>query len=210
MRSNATVATAVILASCLAQGGALAGTQSAQSGKADPGTPSAQSAATGQSAGTDPMASCPMHAEHMRAKADSAHHDAVDARGDAAMGFSHAKTTHHFRLYADGGAIDVSANDAADAESRDQIRGHLALIARAFSEGHFDTPMAVHDRVPPGVPAMERLKANITYVYEETDRGGRVRIAALGAEALGAVHDFLRFQIEDHRTGDPLEVQPER
>lgn len=27
-------------------------------------------------------------------------------------------------------------------------------------------------------------------------------------EALAAVHEFPRFQIEDHRTGDPTEVKP--
>jgi len=41
----------------------------------------------------------------------TAHHDAVNQHGDQVMGFSHEKTTHHFRLYADGGAIEVTAND---------------------------------------------------------------------------------------------------
>jgi hypothetical protein len=26
--------------------------------------------------------------------------------------------------------------------------------------------------------------------------------------ALAAIHDFLRFQINDHRTGDPLTIEP--
>jgi hypothetical protein len=30
------------------------------------------------------------------------------------MGFSHDKTTHHFRLYPDGGAIEVTADDPND------------------------------------------------------------------------------------------------
>jgi len=29
------------------------------------------------------------------------------------MGFSHEKTTHHFQLYKDGGAIQVTVNDPA-------------------------------------------------------------------------------------------------
>jgi hypothetical protein len=155
----------------------------------------------------DQMLSCPMHAQHMHEQSGtSAHLDAVNARGDEAMGFSHARTTHHFRLYPDGGAIDVSANGASDLDSRDRIRVHLRSIAAAFSEGRFDTPMAVHDRIPPGVPAMERLKADISYTYEETELGARVRITTNNPEALGAVHEFLRFQIEDHQTGDPTDV----
>ena len=54
---------------------------------------------------------------------------------------------------------------------------------------------------------MARLKDRITYRYEETPAGGRVRIVTGNAEALAAVHAFLRFQIEDHQTGDSAVVQ---
>jgi len=43
----------------------------------------------------------------------------VNMHGDEQMGFSHEKTTHHFELNYDGGAIDVRANDVRDTESRD-------------------------------------------------------------------------------------------
>lgn len=155
----------------------------------------------------DPMSSCPMHAAHMREQDEHREHrDAVDANGDRAMGFSHEKTTHHFRNLSDGGAIEVSANDPADAESRDRIRTHLRAIAKAFTGGRFDTPSAVHGRVPPGVPTMERHKADIEYAYEQTELGALVRITTRNADALDAVHDFLRFQIADHETGDPIEI----
>jgi hypothetical protein len=130
----------------------------------------------------------------------------VQQRGDHVMGFSHEKTTHHFRLYSNGGAIEVEANDPSDLASRDQIREHLAHIAHLFAEGDFQSPMLVHDRVPPGVPTLERLKSSVTYKFEENGRGGRIRITTGSAEALTAVHEFLRFQIADHQTGDPLEI----
>ena len=75
------------------------------------------------------------------------------------MGFSHAKTTHHFLLKPDGGVIQVEANEANDAASRDRIRRHLKHIAKKFSEGDFAAPMLIHAQTPPGVPAMRRLKA---------------------------------------------------
>jgi hypothetical protein len=134
------------------------------------------------------------------------HHAKVDDRGDHVMGFDHTKTSHHFLLSRSGGSIEVSANDPDDAASRDAIRGHLAHIARMFSEGDFEAPMLIHDRVPPGVPTMKRKKAMIDWSYEETATGGRVRITTKDAEALAAIHEFLRFQIEDHRTGDPTEI----
>ena len=131
-----------------------------------------------------------------------AHLAGVNARGEAAMGFSQTETAHHFRLTRDGGLIQVEARDPADAANRDRIRQHLARVARMFAAGDFDTPLLVHARTPPGAAAMSRLKAEIVYAYEETERGGRVRITAKSAEALAAVHEFLRFQIEDHQTGD--------
>lgn len=141
-------------------------------------------------------ASCPNHAVHVDARGDSAH----------GMGFSHEKTRHTFRLFADGGAIEVRADDAADAESIGQIRDHLRTIARSFAAGDFSRPAYIHDRLPDGADVMKERRASIDYRYEEIERGGRVRIATRDAAALAAVHRFLRFQIDEHRTGDSKEV----
>ena len=132
------------------------------------------------------------------------HHDDVNRQGDHEMGFSHEKTTHHFRLAKDGGAIEVTANDPNDTESRDQIRQHLTHIAMMFSAGNFNAPMLIHDQTPPGVSVMKRLKSQIKYEFETIESGGRVRINSSNREAIDAVHEFLRFQITDHQTGDPL------
>jgi hypothetical protein len=128
---------------------------------------------------------------------------------DHVMGFSHEKTTHHFLLDPNGGTIQVEANDAKDTESRDQIQSHLPHIAKMFAAGDFEAPMLVHGKTPPGVPALQRLKAEVTYKYEKTERGGRVRISTKNAEARDAVYEFLRFQISDHKTGDSTEVNRE-
>ena len=125
-------------------------------------------------------------------------------RADKGMGFDQAKTTHHFLLKPDGGVISVEANEAKDTESRDQIRMHLAHIAKAFAEGDFDIPMLVHDQTPPVVPVMKSRKDHISYRFEETENGGRVVIASSDAEALTAIHEFLIFQIREHQTGDSL------
>lgn len=133
----------------------------------------------------------------------------VNEQGDKAMGFSHEKTTHHFRLFADGGAIEVTANNANDAESRDQIRKHLGHIAQMFSGGNFDAPMLTHGKVPPGVPVLQKMKTEVSYTFAEIENGGRVRIKTNNPEALTAVHEFMRFQISDHQTGDSTEITKE-
>lgn len=154
---------------------------------------------------------CPMLlGDKSPATSDTSGHDAhlaaINTRGEKAMGFLQSETTHHFILKPDGGVIQVEINDPKDAENRDRIRQHLAHIARMFAAGDFDTPMLVHERVPPGVPVMRRLKSEIRYVYEETGGGARVRIKTKSAAALAAIQEFLRFQITDHQTGDSLEV----
>jgi hypothetical protein len=139
------------------------------------------------------------------------HHDkrleGVNERGDHAMGFSHEKATHHFQLTVEGGSIEVTANDPKDATSLTQIRTHLAHIAKLFKAGDFSMPMFTHGEHPPGVSVMTRLKEEITYTLEPIERGGRVRIRTSTPEALEGVHDFLRYQIKDHKTGDSLEVK---
>jgi hypothetical protein len=135
------------------------------------------------------------------------HAAGVDRRGDEGMGFSHQTTAHHFTLTGDGGVISAEALDPADTSTRDSIRVHFAHIALAFSTGDFDLPMFIHDRMPPGGDTMKRLSAKISYRTEDTPRGARLVIKTGNAEALAAIHDFLRFQIADHRTGDSPEIQ---
>lgn len=135
------------------------------------------------------------------------HHCQMMKHGEMAMGFSQVKTTHHFQLTASGGVIEVQANDSSDMTTRDQIRQHLQGISKAFGQGDFSSPMMTHEKIPPGVPDMQRLKGDLSYRYVETDRGGKVLINAANPKALKAVHDFLRFQIEEHQTGDAEAVQ---
>ncbi len=104
------------------------------------------------------------HEQH-KAAPDDRRHQGVGERGDQVMGFSHEKTTHHFRLYADGGAIEAQANDAQDTASR--------------------------------------ARGTIQYHVENGERGARLRITT---KALQAVHQFLRFQIAAHQTGDATEI----
>jgi hypothetical protein len=131
----------------------------------------------------------------------------VKKHGAEAMGFDQDRTTHHFRLYKDGGAVEVQANDPADTASIGQIRDHLREQAKKFAAGDFGAPQRTHGQVPPGVETMNRLRSKIQYEFRATESGGRLRITTTDTQALAAVHDFLRFQIEDHATGDKTSVE---
>lgn len=149
---------------------------------------------------------CPLAAGSAAARGHE-HAGDVARRGDEGMGFSQQRSTHHFRLSSDGGSIEVTANDPADAASRDQIRAHMTHIRKMFAGGDFSIPMFVHDTTPPGVSTMKRRAAAIRYVDEEIAGGARVRISTSDSDARDAIHDFLRFQIQEHGTGDPAAVR---
>ena len=148
----------------------------------------------------DAMKDCPMRDQH------KTHHARVESNGDQAMGFPHDKTTHHFRMAKDGAAIEVTVNEATDKANLEAIRSHLSQVAAMFGNGDFSTPMFVHGGVPPGVTTMKLMKETIRYSYEEMASGGRVRLQSNDAIAIAAIHDFIRFQITEHQTGDGLEV----
>jgi len=147
------------------------------------------------------------HEEHLAQMKKEAE---MKARGAAAMGFDQDTTTHHFRLFADGGAIEVSVNQAGDTAGLSQVRGHLREITGEFARGDFAKPLATHAEMPPGADVMTARKATLTFAYEDLPLGGRVRIVTTDATTLAAVHDFLRYQIREHATGDPLVVSPGR
>lgn len=131
--------------------------------------------------------------------------EAVDRRHDDTTGVPHEGSVHHFRVAPDGGEIRLEATDAGDTGTRDRIRVHLREVADAFAAGDFSMPHRIHAEDPPGVGAMRERRGHIRYTFSPTPAGGRVTIVTGDAEALRAVHAFLRYQIADHGTGDPVE-----
>jgi len=101
----------------------------------------------------------------------------------------------------------VTTNDASDRATREQIQAHLEEIAASFAGGDFEKPLMTHGEMPPGLSDMQRYKADIKYTFERTDTGWLVRIATSNHQALKAVHEFLRYQIREHATGDPVTVR---
>ena|SRR5215475_12618608 len=147
------------------------------------------------------------HTQGTPSEQEHAKHEAMKKRGNQGMGFAQDATTHHFLLHKDGGAIRVTASSPGDKTSVEEIRMHLQHIRRSFQAGEFDIPMFVHDQTPPGAPKMKKLKDRIRYRYEALANGGQVAINSSDAEAVKAIHEFLKFQITEHKTGDALEVK---
>ena len=125
------------------------------------------------------------------------------------MGFDQDKTVHHFHLYTDGGSIEVATKETKG--TKEQVRMHLSHIATMFGEGTFDAPMLVHGtKDVPGVAVLSARRDALSYRYIETRDGGRVDITTTDAAALAALHGFLRYQIREHKTGDPVTIAARR
>ena len=109
--------------------------------------------------------------------------------------------------------LDVPGRDpdlAAAREVVDCVRDRRAAgghrrgagdVAAAFRKGDFSTPGFVHGRDVPGTATMAARRAAIAYEARDLPGGGEVRITTADAEARRAVHAFLAFQRQDHRTG---------
>ncbi len=163
-------------------------------------------------------ATCPMHAQHMAeaaaaggtaASGDASHGHDVDMRHDALTGFSHEVSRHSFRLFATGGAIELHADHADDAKTIAAIRTHLRSVAMSFEAADYSNSLFVHGHAGDGLDTMKRMKSDIHYRFEEVPDGARVLIVTTNPEALGAVHQFLKFQVVEHRTGNSGVVENE-
>jgi hypothetical protein len=144
------------------------------------------------------------HEDHLRQLQKE---EELKRRGALAMGFDQDGTVHHFLLQRRGGSIVVSSKNVQDLETIAQIRTHLHEIAASFGNGLFEKPVATHGEVPPGAAVLADRKDRISYRYDDRPGGGAVVMETDDREALNALHAFLRYQIVEHKTGDPLTPQ---
>jgi hypothetical protein len=126
--------------------------------------------------------------------------EALQARGQVAMGVDQYTSTHRFDDLPDGGRIELQRDDQ---DSRDiaTIRTHLKEVSAAFRQGDFNVPGFVHAQEVPGTKVMAAKKAAIRYEFKTLPKGGEIRIKTSDPEALTAIHQFLAFQRMDHRAG---------
>lgn len=86
---------------------------------------------------------------------DHAHgqHAEMNSRSDHVMGFSHEKTTHHFRLYLDGGSIEVQANEPQDtATLAIRFRCISRTLHGCLQKATFERPCSFTTKSPQACP----------------------------------------------------------
>ena len=123
----------------------------------------------------------------------------VQTRGHLAMGVDQYTSTHHFEPLPDGGRITL-VRDSDDPAGVTQIRAHMTEIGAAFQRGDFTVPSFVHDRAVPGTATMAASRSRISYIADTVPHGGSLRIHSTDSIAISAIHQFLAFQRQDHRS----------
>lgn len=126
---------------------------------------------------------------------------AMQQRGQAVMGVDQYASAHVFEDSPDGGRVVLERADASDTADIATIRAHMRDIAVAFRAGDFTKPFQVHAQTVPGTAEMTARKGAITYEARDLPRGGEVRIRTADPAATAAIHEFLKFQREQHHAG---------
>ena len=123
----------------------------------------------------------------------------LQARGHVAMGVDQYTSYHRFEALPDGGRISLQ-RDAGDTIGVAQIRSHMEKIKAAFARGDFALPGLVHARDVPGTEVMAARRARISYVTDTLPGGALLRLRTSDPSAINAIHRFLAFQRQDHRS----------
>ena len=132
-----------------------------------------------------------------------AHHREMLQRGAQAMGFDQDRTVHHFLLYEDGGAIEVSVKEASDQANLQAVRKHLQEIAGLFKAGDFGKPALTHAQQVPGTADMTRLKDHVASMRQRVDRGDDPGLP-IESEALHSIfqnYEKIHTTVETTSTG---------
>jgi translation initiation factor IF-1 len=119
-------------------------------------------------------------------------------RGDIAMGFNQNKITHQFLTTPGGGKIIISALNASDRQTIDQIKNHTLDIQKDFSEGNFTKPFFIHAQEVPGTKVMSEKKDLIKYRISEMDNGSSLLLTTNDKELVDAIRQFMEFQAREH------------
>lgn len=126
----------------------------------------------------------------------------MNTRFSRVLGVDVNKVAQHYYLVKNGGVIELSAKDANDTATIAAIRKYLDSQKDLFEKGKNDTDAEVHGKVPDGLAAIKKFRNEINFFTAKTDNGAVLRMFTVNDQARQAIHDYLKFQIAEHKTGD--------
>jgi hypothetical protein len=118
-------------------------------------------------------------------------------------GFDSERVNRHFYVLKNGGAVEVTVKDPSDESTIKAIQAHLKKESDLWTKGNFDTVTAAYGRAPEGALQLKKLRDNVTFAVVQEENGAVIRMLTVNPQAKSAIHDYLKFQIDQLKTGDP-------
>jgi hypothetical protein len=125
----------------------------------------------------------------------------VNARFSRSLGVSLDKIVLHFYLVKNGGVVEITAKDPGDTATVTAIQKYLQTQKELWEKGK-DPVTEIHGKAPDSAAVMRKLRNDITFYMAKTDEGAVLRMFSINDQARGAIQDYLKFEIAEHKTGD--------
>lgn len=125
------------------------------------------------------------------------------ARWSKIAGLDLTKVDHHCYLLKHGAAFEYTAKNAEDKETIAAIQKFVTTQVKQLEKGNIEQFAALYGKTPDSLSGMKRLKREINFDGAPSDNGAVFRFLTTNAQALAAVQDFARFDINEFKTGDP-------
>lgn len=132
--------------------------------------------------------------------------NSFNTRFSKALGTDVDKVVQHYYLVKNGGVIEFTAKDPADNATIATVQKYLEAQKDLFEKGKAEADAEIYGKIPDGLPALKKLRNEITFFAVNTDSGAALRMFSVNEQARQAIQDFMKFQINEHKTGDPLQV----
>jgi hypothetical protein len=132
---------------------------------------------------------------------------ALLSRATKVSGFDSDRVTRHFYVLKNGGAVEITAKDPNDEATIKAIQAHLKKESDQLTKGNFEIAANIYGRTPESAPQLKKLRDDVTYATVPQENGGVLRMLTVNPTAKSAIHDYLRFQIDQLKTGDPTTPQ---
>ncbi|MGB8574869.1 MAG: hypothetical protein WCD19_10495, partial [Nitrososphaeraceae archaeon] len=97
------------------------------------------------------------------------------------------------------GEIIITALNASDVETINQIKIHILEIQKEFSEGDFVRPFFIHAQEVPGTKVMSEKKDLIKYDKLEMKNGSKLVLTTNDTQLVDAIRQFMEFQAGQHQ-----------
>ena len=132
---------------------------------------------------------------------------ALLSRATKTSGFDSDRVTRHFYVLKNGGAVEITAKDPNDEATIKAIQAHLKKESDQLAKGSFEIFTNIYGRTPENAPQLKKLRDDVTYAMVPQENGAVLRMLTVNPAAKSAIHDNLRFQIDQWKTGDPTTPQ---